>query len=1260
MTPSYMHKYFVYYCFSIIITIGSVCLPTQKVYAQCDCSGPNSDQTAPMLKDLPEKSITVLCHEVPAPPEVISWDNCDGDFLKVHFEEKKTGQNCSYLITRTWWTKDRCGNRSEFTQRIQAADTKPPTLSGVPADVTVQCGAIPEKANVTVKDDCDDNVQLEFKEYIPNPGHAPYTIVREWFARDECGNKALEKQKITVLDSTKPVLQGIPSQSILQIGCGEVPPVPSVTAIDNCDGEIPVEFTEKQHGEGCSYKIIRRWQAVDACDNYTIFTQNIFVKDSEAPNLIGVPNDATVSCNTIPNPPNVIARDDCSGEVSVSFSEYEQYNYTTEQYDIIRTWTAKDECNNKATDTQTLTIGDSESPTLLGLPTAQSSVNCSDTDNNGFPEPPPVTASDNCGGEVNIQFTQEANDSESCSIIRTWTATDEAGNESSFTQTIAINDDTPPQLTGIPNDIRMGCRDNPPHPNASIRATDDCDDDVDIAFAETVEKTGNCPYYIIRTWTAEDNCGNTASASQTITVTDDTTPMLVGLPSESSIWVKCGEIPSVPHVVAVDACDKDINVQFIEIKVAENDDNCSYNLHRTWTATDDCGNTAEFSQIIDVLDNMPPQLLDLPSATSIVACGASLPPPPTVTARDNCDEEVEVVFQEVALGMGACSGIKRTWTATDKCGNRATFTQTIDTQDSAPPELLGLPTQQSILNCSNVPAPPNVIARDDCSGEVPVQFNEQQQGEGCSFTIQRTWTATDDCGNTTDFTQTIKVSADEAPALNGLPTAANLWVKCGEVPLVQEVVTATDNCNNALEVQFEEVKVGPACNYSLQRTWSVADACGHTNSFTQIIDVMDEMPPVLQGLPPTTNIWIKCDEPIPAIANVTAYDACDGFVDVQFVEIKLDAHDNPCTYNLHRTWTASDACGNESTFTQIIDVMDAMPPELLGLPEAQFTTLNCDNLPVAPNVIARDDCSGEVPVHFSETQTGEGCNFTLNRTWSAMDNCGNSDSFTQTIVVNGESAPVLSGLPEAALWVKCGEVPSVQEAVTASNNCNVALNVQFTEEQVGPPCNYSLQRTWTAASACGGTASSFTQVIDVMDNMGPQFFGLPPASFAAECGTIPAVPSVTAIDNCQDEAVHVMFNETQISETTLIRAWGAVDACGNESFFAQTITLCNQTGKNNTLLVKENVQESEDIDLVTLSIFPNPAKNYIQASYQIAKGEDAQLILYDVSGKQLKVEPLAGIGKQEVRFDLSDLRAGIYLLVLQTKETQQSKKFMKL
>jgi len=69
-----------------------------------------------------------------------------------------------------------------------------------------------------------------------------YTLTRTWTATDNCGNTDIQIQVINVQDTTDPELIGVPGNII--VACDLVPAPASPVAIDNCDNDVQIDYTE--------------------------------------------------------------------------------------------------------------------------------------------------------------------------------------------------------------------------------------------------------------------------------------------------------------------------------------------------------------------------------------------------------------------------------------------------------------------------------------------------------------------------------------------------------------------------------------------------------------------------------------------------------------------------------------------------------------------------------------------------------------------------------------------------------------------------------------------------------------------------------------------------------------------------------------------------------------------------------------------------------------------------------------------------------
>jgi hypothetical protein len=109
-----------------------------------------------------------------------------------------------------------------------------------------------------------------------------------------------------------------------------------------------------------------------------------------------------------------------------------------------------------------------------------------------------------------------------------------------------------------------------------------------------------------------------------------------------------------------------------------------YFCHRVFTATDAAGNTASVTQFITVVDSIAPVFVGVPPAlvTVDVAAGESIPVPGVFVA-DNCDLTASWTHVDILVSVvGLESVIHRTYTATDACGNEATYLQVIEVTDA--------------------------------------------------------------------------------------------------------------------------------------------------------------------------------------------------------------------------------------------------------------------------------------------------------------------------------------------------------------------------------------------------------------------------------------------------------------------------------------------------------------------------------------------------------------------------------------------------
>ncbi|MCL6268049.1 Calx-beta domain-containing protein, partial [Flagellimonas myxillae] len=188
----------------------------------------------------------------------------------------------------------------------------------------------------------------------------------------------------------------------------------------------------------------------------------------------------------------------------------------------------------------------------------------------------------------------------------------------------------------------------------------------------------------------------------------------------------------------------------------------------TWTFTDACGRTSEtFTQTITVEDNTAPTFVETLPVDTTVSCD-SVPVADVLTATDNCDATVSVTFDEQITDGDSCPSdyiITRTWSIEDCAGNTAEHVQTITVEDNTAPTFVETLPSDTVAAYNAIPSAETLTANDNCDTNAGVSFSETYIGDNTSttYTIVRTWTASDCTGNSVDHTQQIFVTENGDP-----------------------------------------------------------------------------------------------------------------------------------------------------------------------------------------------------------------------------------------------------------------------------------------------------------------------------------------------------------------------------------------------------------------------------------------------------------------------------------------------------------------
>ncbi|MFT5184790.1 MAG: putative Zn-finger protein, partial [Flavobacteriales bacterium] len=905
------------------------------------------DTTAPVVVAA-DDMILECGMDVPAADYDVA-DNCDENPLVVVTDATVDG-DCpqEYVLTRTYTATDACGNVSMDEQVITVQDTTAPVVVAAD-DMILECDMDVPAADYDVTDNCDENPLVVVTDATVD-GDCPqeYVLTRTYTATDACGNVSMDEQVITVQDTTAPV---VVAADDVTIECDTELPAPSHTVSDNCDLDPMVVVTSAIADGDCpqEYFMTRTYTATDACGNVSMDEQVITVQDTTAPVVVAA-DDLTIECDMdLPAPSHTVS-DNCDLDPMVVVTAVIFDGDCPQAYTMTRTYTATDACGNTSSDEQVIVVQDTTAPVLIDVP-ADETVNCND------PMPDAIVwATDNCDDDLTVAVTAITTPQD-CGwlFVRTWCVSDDCGNETCQTQVITVVDLEAPVFTFVPEDITIQCDVDVPEVDEEAVAEDVCSDFI-MTFEESIVN-GDCPneYEIVRCWTATDDCDNAATACQSIFVIDTTAPVFDLF--EVFITMPCDEIDEI-FVSAIDNCG-DVTITYEDTPVSGG---CLGNLIRDYTATDECGNSIMTQQIIMLIDEVDPEAVYVP-ADMTIECDEPIVED-SAQFTDNCDDDLTVVCSQSAEDQDCGYVIIYTCTATDECGNETTVMWTTTVLDTVAPEI-DLSSTSATYECDMDVMLPTVSVMDNCDENPIVEMMMVTEEGDCPqhwYDIY-TWTATDNCGNSSQATFTAEFEDTTPPTWEFVP--ANQDIACNEVPAVNNAI-ASDNCG-MWTVTPSEMTIAGECTqtYAVVTTWTATDDCGNSSTAESVVYYSDMLAPTWDFIP--SDVLVQCAGDVPEI-DLTATDNCGPANVVCTSDVQ---EEDQCGYRFEIvTCVATDGCGNSTELSYTITVNDTEAPVLDGVPANQVVDCQ-DDLPEAPEVTAIDNCDDDVIVTMTEEFFGD-------------------------------------------------------------------------------------------------------------------------------------------------------------------------------------------------------------------------------------------------------------------------------------------------
>lgn len=1034
----------------------------------------------------------IQCLYFLSPENPIVQSSCGAYNMGYNFTDT-TGTFCNGSITLLWTISDECGNLVTWEQTYTYMDTEPPVPVEPILDVVyLSCDDQQFSFNPAFQDNCvmgSIDVQSTFDYVVDSCGSHEYY---SWTATDLCGNAATYYTEVYYTDSQEPYVD--PSTPVeIYVGCDDSYPM-QPDFYDNCSGDLIIDVESIANGSTTT----RNYTVTDPCGNAMNFSQIIHFTCCEAPFISWKPDNMSAECGSSVTPEQPFFDDLVDTDLAIEYFVNEQPSdcgYTATHF-----WTATNDCGASVTAQVDVVYMDTQNPYVDQNEPVDIYPSC---DDNSTLAP---NFLDNCDTELTVSIDQEV--VFEGVLQRTWVAYDDCGFGATFTQYIHSNCCDAPILVIQPDDLYIECGQNYIAPEPTFEDPNGGSLSITSTVAFDVIPCGSDETH---TFTATNECGASATASVHVIITDTQEPYAVD-GQQSEFIVECNDaMPGAPEFD--DYCDLELNVEL------DSESNINNTITRVWKATDDCGFTATFTQTIFASCCAEPVLIELPNDV-YVGCGDNYEiPVPTFEDPNGGELTISTSHEAAAIECGVLHSY--TTVATNHCGlsNEATV-QVIVTDYEAPYAVDGQATEFFVECNGDMPSAP--LFEDLCDLSLVVEMISETNNNN---TLIRNWLATDDCGYTAEFTQTIHLSCCEAPIV--VEHIEMVEVECGDEYLVPAPVFEDVN-GQVLETSVSTHEEVIACGQVITYTYTATNDCGLSASADVVVTITDTQSPYLMD-GELEEFFIECGDDLPAAPAFG--DACDLELTI-ILESDLSVNDV-----MVRTWSATDDCGHSVSFSQMIHVTCCTAPVVVNQPET--ITVECGTAVAIPEPIFIGEEGEELSISHDFITESLDCGYVETHTWTATNSCGLSVSASVDVVYEDNIAPVMD-VVLANIEIACDEAVPAPIEIEATDACDPSVEVNTTVEVIDEDdCgNITWKVNYEATDDCGHISST-SYLIMMVDHEEPVFKSCP-ENLVLECGAeLPEPVELTVSDAC-DSDVEVVYEEFVLDD---MMGQGVVSEC---------------------------------------------------------------------------------------------------------------------
>ncbi|MGY0392706.1 LamG-like jellyroll fold domain-containing protein [Bizionia sp. KMM 8389] len=545
----------------------------------------------------------------------------------------------------------------------------------------------------------------------------------------------------------------------------------------------------------------------------------------------------------------------------------------------------------------------------------------------------------------------------------------------------------------------------------------------------------------IVTWTFSDSFGNVSTQTQNVII-DDTTPP--DTPTLDDVTGQCSATATVP--TTTDNCGATIT--------GTTSDPLTYNTQGThvitWTFDDGNGNTSTQTQNVVIDDTTAPDTPTLDDVTGQCSATATIP-----TTTDNCGATITGTTSD-PLTYNTQGTHVITWTFDDGNGQFINVNQNVIIDDTTPPDT---PTLDDVTGqCSASATVPTTT--DNCGATItgttsdPLTYNTQG-------THVITWTFDDGNGQSINVNQNVIIDDTTLP---DTPTLDDVTGQCSATATVP---TTTDNCGATITGTTSD-----PLTYNTQGThvitWTFDDGNGQFINVNQNVIIDDTTPP---DTPTLDDVTGQCS----ATATIpTTTDNCGATI--------TGTTSDPLTYNTQGThvitWTFDDGNGQFINVNQNVIIDDTTLPDI---PTLDDVTGQCSATATVPTTT--DNCGATITGTTSDplTYNTQGTHVI---TWTFDDGNGNTSTQTQNVVIDDNTAPIITLNGSANMTVEACDTYT-ELGATATDNCSAIGPVIIGGDTVDTSTIGVYSVTYNITDPQGNVATQLIRTVNVVDTTAP-------------------------------------------------------------------------------------------------------------------------------------------------------------------------------